>query len=135
MSIVSTALTLVLDSASGTIDLNYPVNDNVVLTLTNVLISFDSSGDSGTAGPVIYCDLGELTSHTALNGNLNSQQVLVLTNNDTFETSRYSPQIPVGVDKSVPSRITYKLMKPDGSLLVNMKTVVLQFAYSFLEKK
>ena len=134
MSIVSTSLTLVLD-ASGTIDINYPVNDNVVLTLANVLISFDDAAASLAAGPVIYCDLGALTSHTALNGNLNSSQVLVLTNNQTLATSRYSPQIAVGVDKAIPTRIDYKLTKPDGSIVADLVNVVLQFNYSELVAK
>ena len=135
MSIVSTALTLILDASSGTIDLNSPIDTNVVLTLTNVLLSFDDAAASIAAGPVIFANLGEMTSHTALNGNLNSNPVLVLTNNDTIETSRYSPQIPVGVDKKIPSRITYSLTKPDGSAVVDFKSIVLQFAYSYLEKK
>lgn len=135
MSITSTCLTLILDATDGIIDLNYPVSDEVVLTLTNVLIAFDDDVASANNGPIIFCDLGELTSHTALNGNLNSNQVLTLTNDPSIQTTLYSPQIPVGIDKSIPTRITYKLSKQDGTILVGLNTVILQFAYSYLVKK
>ena len=131
MSITSTALTLILDSNAGTIDLNYPINSKSILTLTNVLISFDSQAESTTAGPVLRADLGALTSHVRLNGNLANDQVLVLTNNDLLETSRYSPQIPIGVDAAVPSRIDYKVTNANGSLTLGIKVIILQFGIQY----
>lgn len=134
MSVTSTCLTLILDSNSGVINLNYPIDSEALLTLTNVLLSFDSAGESLTAGNIIYADLGQLTSHTKLTGNLNDNQVLVLTNNDLLQTSRYSPQIPVGVDSVIPSRISYRISKRDGSLVLGIKNIILQFGIVYKDR-
>lgn len=128
MSITATTLTLILESSSGTLDINYPVPSESLLTLTNVLISFDSAADSATAGPVLRADLGALTSHVRLNGNLENDQVLILTNNDTLETSRYSPQIPIGLDNTIPSRLDYKITNSDRTPTANIKAIILQFS-------
>lgn len=130
--IVSTCLTVILDSNSGIVELNYPVGNQVVLNLTNVMISFADGAKSIAAGSIIYLDLGELTSHTSLNGNLDNNQVLVLTNDISTSVTSYTPFIPIGLDKSIPTRFNYQVLKPDGTSVANLTSIVLQFSYSFL---
>ena len=139
MSVSSSSLTVILDSNTGVTELNYPIPDDTILSLTNVMITFGSGGsgaveNSGVAGSIIYLDLGELTSHTSLNGNLVNNQVLVLTNNITTGVTNYNPSIFVGLDRGVPVRFNYKVTQPDGTLIANLSTITLQFSYVLAQK-
>ena len=132
-SLISTSLSLILDSNSSYIDLNYGIHSKATLKLTNVLISWDSAADSLANGSVIFADLGELTSHTRLNGNLDDSQYLVLTNDVTKQVSNYSLDLAIGADKNVSTRIKTELRRFDGTLITNFDRVVMQFSIVFEE--
>ena len=134
MSVSSSSLTVILDSNTGVTELNYPIPDDTILSLSNVMITFTNGTASIAAGSIIYLDLGELTSHTSLNGNLVNNQVLVLTNNTTTSVTNYNPSIFVGLDRGVPVRFNYKVTQPDGTLIANLTTITLQFSYVLAQK-
>ena len=55
MSVLTTSLTLILNSTNGEVDINHEIDTGTLLSLTNVMISFDSIADSTTAGSIILC--------------------------------------------------------------------------------
>jgi hypothetical protein len=130
----STSLTLNLTSNSGTVEMSYPIPKNVLLSLVNAQITFTNAGQSLAAGSLINIDLDQITSHTSLNGNLDNEQILTLTNDTTKAVTQYNPRLSVGLDQSVPIKIDYKIQKSDGSLVANLTSVLLQFNYIYLEK-
>jgi len=134
-SIKSTLLTLNLTSNRGVFDIGYPISKDVLLSLSHVQISFADTTKSGAAGAIINIDLGELTSHSSLNGNLADEQLLTLTNDISQAVTSYQPGLSIGLDKGVPTRISYRILKSDSTLVQNLTSITLQFNYIYLQKE
>ena len=134
-SIKSTLLTLNLTSNQGVFDIGYGISKDVLLSLSHVQISFADTTKSGAAGSIINIDLGELTSHSSLNGNLSDEQLLTLTNDISQSVTHYQPALNIGLDKNVPTRINYRILKSDGTLVQNLTSITLQFNYIYIKRQ
>ncbi len=120
-----------LVGASGTVDLIHAL-PNQRLTLKAVNVTFASAGDSTANGEILNVSLS-FFSHVRINSNRTRQiEALPIFNDVAAISTRYSPDIEVDTDSSAIQSFEYSIYRRDGTLVTNLTSIQLLFAYTEL---
>ena len=118
-----------LVGASGTVDLIHAL-PNQRLTLKTVNVTFDSQANSATNGETLNVSLS-FFSHVRINSNRTRNiESLPIMNDVTRANTHYSPDIEVDTDSSAIQSFQYSIARRDGTLVTDLTSIQLLFAYT-----
>jgi len=114
---------------SGTVNLIHAL-PNQRLTLKTINVTFDSAADSLANGEFLNVSLS-FFSHVRINSNRTRQiEALPVFNDVSSANTHYSPDIEVDTDSSAIQSFEYSIYRRDGTLVTNITSVQLLFAYT-----